>query len=228
MPAERMFAMALSLWMLVASCQARADDSREALDLDTLAPQLDAIRGAAKDAARRGCLTPACIAVIRLRHIFEIIDDGSETTMGDARYLNPDQPYVEERRLHAVLLDHPDRFGPMCALLTSIASRYGRIGARQSVDEDLYVGVEAVYLAVRMDGTGPPDCLPAVLAAMPPTVEADTAIDSEKTLCENEPVARDPCARIVRPCRRSAGSGASARMPPAVGCAAPASTTTTR
>ena len=143
-----MFAMGLSFWMLVISCQTRADEGRGFLDYDTLAPQVDAIRRAARDAARHRCLTPACTAVIRLRHIFEIIDEGRETTMGDARYLSPDQPYVEERRLHAVLLDHPDRFAPMCALLTDLASRYGRPGARQSVDEDLYVGVEAVELAL--------------------------------------------------------------------------------
>ncbi|WP_428376944.1 hypothetical protein [Lichenicoccus sp.] len=144
-------------------------------------------------------MTPACTSVIRLNHIFEIIDEGEATTMGNARYLRPDQPYVEEKRLHDTLLDHPSRFGPMCALLSSPASRYGKPGAREGVDYELFVGVTAVDLALRMDGNGPPHCLPAVLAAMPHTVEASTAIGNERTICENAPVARNPCARIVRP-----------------------------
>jgi hypothetical protein len=61
----------------------------------------------------------------------------------------------------------------MCALLTSLASR--------------------------VDGFGPPHCLPAVLAANPHTPAADTAIDNSKVFCENKSVARDPCNRIVRP-----------------------------
>lgn len=58
-----------------------------------------------------------------------------------------------------------------------------------------------VDLALRMDGNGPPHCLPAVLAAMPHTTEADTAIGNAKTDCEGERDAHfalNPCERIVR------------------------------
>ncbi len=146
-----------------------------------------------------GCHTQACAAVIRFYRIEDIIEDGEATTVGTPHYFNPNQPTVEEKRLHAILLDHPNRFGPMCALLTSLASRYGIPGGEQGKDFELFVGVEAIDMALRMDGHGPPHCLPAVLAAMPRTQEADTAIANARDLCEGEPVARNPCARIVRP-----------------------------
>ena len=86
----------------------------------------------------------------------------------------------------------------MCALPTRLDSRYGRPGGSPDKDYDLFVGVEAIDLALRMDGQGAPHCLPAVLAAMPRTPDADTAIGNTRTGCENEPVARNPCARIAR------------------------------
>lgn len=134
---------------------------------------------------------------MRLSHLLDIIQVGEASTMGDAHYFSLDQPYVEEKRLHAVLLDHPSRFGPMCALLTNLASRYGL----SVKDDDPIIGIETIDLALRMDGHGPPHCLPALLAAMPRTVEADSAIANARDLCEGEPVARNPCARIVRPAK---------------------------
>ncbi len=168
------------------------------LNLGVLAPGTRAIHRAVDRIHKLGCVTPVCTSVVRLHDVFDIVLDGESTTMGGAHCFDPDQPHVQEKRLHAVLLDHPDRFGSMCALLTSLASRYGRPGAQEGADYELFVGVTALDLALRMDGFGPPHCLAAVLAAMPPTLEADTAIGNERTLCENEPVARNPCARIVR------------------------------
>lgn len=115
--------MALSLWRLVVPYRAKANDLPAFQHLETLAADSAVIQSAARDAFRRGCHTPACTAVIRLQHIFDIIDEGEATTMGVTDYLSPNQPYVEEKRLHAILLDRPNRFGSMCALLKGLASR---------------------------------------------------------------------------------------------------------
>ncbi len=170
-------------------------------EFSTLLPESVSIDEAAHAAKENKCTMPSCMAVIRLNRLFDIIEQGEDSTMGAAHYFSRDQPTVEEKRLHAILLDHPNRLGPMCALLTSLASRYGIPGGEQGKDFELFVGVEAIDMALRMDGHGPPHCLPAVLAAMPRTQEADTAIANARDLCEGEPVARNPCARIVRPAK---------------------------
>jgi len=59
--------------------------------------------------------------------------------------------------------------------------------------------LHVIDLALRMDGYGPPHCLPAVLSAMPHTQTAESAIHTARLRCESEPVARNPCTRIVRP-----------------------------
>ena len=86
----------------------------------------------------------------------------------------------------------------MCTLLTSLASRYGKPGARADRDEDLYVGVQVVSLAARIDGIGPPHCLPTVLAVMPHTTVTMTAIGNARDLCQYSEVAHNPCARITK------------------------------
>ena len=190
--------LSLLSWLLIDGRQARGAEARGLPDLAALMPTVQAISDAAGRISQLGCMTPDCIAIVRLRHIFDIIDDSELTTMGDARYYNPNEPDVREKYLHRVLLDHPERLGPMCALLTRLASRYGRPGARQEVDEDLYVGVEAVDIASRMDGHGQPRCLPALLAAMPHTAVADAAIESIRKTCDPQTIAPNLCARISR------------------------------
>ena len=189
----------MTIWPFEISSRAQADQAAAMVGLDKIAPASRAIHQAVDQIQRLGCVTPFCRSVIRLYHIFDIVLDGEATTMGDARYFNPNQPYVEEKRLHVVLLNHPDDFGPMCALLTSLASRYGKPGERKGVDYEKFVGVEIVDLALRMDGDGPPHCLPAVLQAMPHDVEADAVVDDAKNGCEGRRrIVRYPCARIVR------------------------------
>ncbi len=192
----------LSIWFLGTPIGAEADQNGMPLNLNTLAPTTPAIDQAVSRIQSLGCVTPTCVAVVRLHHIFDILSDGMMTTMGAARYFNSNEPVIEERHLHAVLLDHPNRFAPMCALLTGLASGYGRPGARKEDDFEPYVGVTALDLALRMDGSGPPHCLPMVLAAMPQTVKADTAIGDEKSECENDPVDRNLCGRIARQGKR--------------------------
>ncbi len=200
LPISTALGLLLLIWPLESSGRAQADPAAAAVKFDEIAPASRAIHQAVDQLQKLGCVTPICRSVIRLYHIFDIVLDGEATTMGDARYFNPNQPYVEERRLHVVLLDHPNDFGPMCTLLTSLASRYAKPGAQKGVDYEMFVGVEIVDLAVRMDGDRPPHCLPAVLRAMPHNVEADKVILNAKDGCEGRrPIVRYPCARISRP-----------------------------
>ena len=185
----------LSAIVLFAALVTNVNAEPSLLTFNDLHANSGAIQDAAQRAVRLKCATTACMSVIRLNKVFDIILDGEATYMGEARLFSLDQPHVKERRLHLVLLDHPNRFGPICALITSLASRYGV----SDQNDDPFVGLHVIDLALRMDGYGPPHCLPAVLAAMPNTQTAERAIHNASLRCESEPAARNPCARIVRP-----------------------------
>ncbi len=193
--ASRMYIYMLSTIVLLATLLTSVNAKPSLPTFNDLQANSEAIQDAARSAVRLNCATAACMSVIRLNKIFDIILDGEATYMGEARLFSLNQPYVKERRLHLVLLNHPNRFGSMCALLMSLASRYGL----SDHSDDPFVGLHVIDLALRMDGYGPAHCLPAVLSAMPFTQTADSAIHNARLRCESEPAARNPCARIVRP-----------------------------
>ena len=195
---DQLIIILLSFWLTSwtrLSCSAYAEASPS---LNAIAPNQDAIAFSAHAVSHSGCTTPACIAVVRLKHIFDIIDGGEMEMMGNARYLNPNEPDIEDKYLHRVLLDHPDRTRSMCDLLTSLASRYGARVPEQGTEADRTTGTRLVALASLMDGDGPPSCLPRVLGTLPQTTEANMVIGIEQDHCRYSYIPHEPCDRISR------------------------------
>ncbi len=115
----------LSAIVLFAALLTNVNAEPSLLTSNDLHANSDAIQDAAQRAVRLNCANAACMSVVKFNEVFDIILDGEATHMGEARLFSLGQPYVKERRLHLVLLDHPNRFGPMRALITSLASRHG-------------------------------------------------------------------------------------------------------
>ena len=195
---SRLIAIFLAFWLTVDGGRPRAAESQALPDLNAIEPIQNVIAKIARTISYRGCMTPACMAVIRLNHIFDIMDDGEMVRMGDARYFNRNEPDVENKYLHRVLLDHPDRARSMCDLLTSLASRYGARTSGQRLETDRATGIRLVALASLMDGNGPPSCLPRILGALPQTLEANMTIGIERDLCRYSYIPHEPCDRISR------------------------------
>ena len=99
-----------------------------------------------------------------------------------------------EKRLQAVLLDHPATFSAVCETARGLESRYGEPQAAG----DKFVAVGLIDLARRIEGAGGASCLTPVVAALPPTSLADTVIGDARTLCVNTDARGNVCERIVR------------------------------
>ena len=99
-------------------------------DLDHLEPNVPDVAAAAARARAARCEAPACRAVILLDKLDRIenylLGDLSKLPGGHMdmrRYPTEGDPDVAERRIEHVLLQHPELFGPFCALGVTLIAR---------------------------------------------------------------------------------------------------------
>lgn len=152
------------------------------------APTLDAIASAAKTAQATHCTTDGCVADITIDRAMNILLDSQSTDQGLTSPATKDRDVVAARRLRSVLLGHRHMFVAVCHRLRGLAAQYP--------PGDLFVAVGVIHLALLMDRPSG-GCLPAVLAAFPPSAPGRMAIGNARILCLNEwRLGARYCARI--------------------------------
>ncbi|WP_419728730.1 hypothetical protein [Lichenicola sp.] len=157
-------------------------------------PTLDAIESAAHDAEETHCTTAHCSTIRIIDQSLHILLESQATTNGLTRKTPSNRDDLSRKRLDGALLDHPALFQDVCTEAQAIAGEYGKA----DIKGDLFVAVGLIDIASRMDARDHGQCLPAILAAMPRTTAADTAISNARTLCENRQPAEADCKAISR------------------------------
>ena len=148
------------------------------------------------------CNTESCKAEETFEDTVRIIIESATTTMslggptpGNIRWaFLVTRPAVIKKRLHTVLLSHPEQFGLICAKLKDIASSYNE---RTEFDHSYDLN-DIMQIGVLIDGKKNIGCLRGAISVLPHTPYIDELIGSATGFCGNSQWHSAACRRIAR------------------------------
>lgn len=148
------------------------------------------------------CTTKACATEITFEDTVRIIIESATTPMGlggptpgNIRWaFLVTRPAVIKKRLHTVLLNHPEQFGLICAKLKDIASNYNE---RTEFDHSYDLN-DIMQIGVLIDGKKNIGCLRGAISVLPHTPYVDELIGSAAGFCMNSQWHSPACRRIAR------------------------------
>lgn len=148
------------------------------------------------------CMTKACAAERTFADTVRIVIESATTPMGLGGPTPGNikwaflvtRPAVVKKRLHTVLLSHPEQFGLICAKLKDIASNYNE---RTEFDHSYDLN-DIMQIGVLIDGKKNIGCLRGAISVLPHTPYIDELIGSAAGFCGNSQWRSAACRRIAR------------------------------
>ena len=121
--------------------------------------------------------------------------EATAATNGVPRPIPLDRDSAAKRKIDGLVSRDAENATAICKTEADIVSRY----SLPAVSGDLFVPVSLLRFALAIDARTNGSCLSGVLAALPQTGAANTAIDHARALCENVDRNDGPaCGRIRR------------------------------
>ena len=131
---------------------------------DDTAPTVRDVASAAAQARAMHCKTSSCKAIIIIHELANIeeykITNEIEGPNGAVMLRPGNWPRIANRRLDRTLLDHPERYGPVCAMAVKLVSRVHPNG-------EIFIPVTLLVEGVDMDLHDHGHCARNLVAALP-------------------------------------------------------------
>ncbi len=165
---------------------------------DETAPIEHDVASAAAHARATHCRTSSCKAIIIIHELSDIeeykIDHDIEGPHGAVLLMPGNWPKIADRRLHRSLLDHPERYGPVCAMAVKLVSRVHPGG-------EIFIPVTLLVHGVDMDLRGHGHCAQDLVTALPRDPANDLIRINARDLCvygdEKHERSKAACAVLV-------------------------------
>ena len=168
----------LLAWSVAVPCTGNASSSAAPVRID---PSVDAVQAAAHRPETVDCQTSQCRAVRTIAEALDTYMEATAATNGVPRPIPLDRDSAAKRKMDGLVSRNADNAVAICKTASDIGSRY----SLPAVSGDLFVPVSLLRFALAIDARTNGSCLSDVLAALPQTEAANTAIDHARALCEN-------------------------------------------
>ena len=154
---------------------------------DETAPTVDDVASAAAHARATHCRTSSCKAIIVIHELwvierYKMIDNDIEGPNGVVLLKPGNWPKIAARRLDRTLLDHPERYGSVCAMGAKLVSRVHLDPATG----EMFIPIMLLMRGVDMDLRDRGHCARDLVAALPKDPANDQIRINARDLCINE------------------------------------------
>lgn len=176
------------------AARAETSPSASSWDPDGTAPTAHDVAAAAARARASHCRTPSCKAIITIHELVRIaLYEIGDANGGASLYGN--RPRIAGRRVNHVLLDHPELYGPVCAMGVKLLSHV------RPDSGEIFIPVTLLVHGVDIDLRDHGHCAQDLVAALPRDPGNDQIRINARDLCvagdEDHPRPKAACAVLV-------------------------------
>ena len=179
----------------VSAARAETAPPASGWDPDGTAPTVHDVASAAARARATHCRTPSCKAIITIHELVDILYYEFGDANGIASLYVGNRPQIAGRRVNRTLLDHPELYGPVCAMGVKLLSRV------RPDSGEIFIPVMLLMNSVDIDLRDHGRCERDLVAALPRDPANDQIRINARDLCvagdEDHPRPKAACAVLV-------------------------------